>query len=53
MGSVKSALREAAVALLLLTTILFTCVSAIQARAEDGFPFGMEMTVRPEGANDQ
>jgi hypothetical protein len=50
MGSVKFALREAAVALLLLTTILLTsilltCVSAIQARAEDGFPFGMEMTL--------
>jgi len=45
MGSVKFVLREAAVALLLLTTILFTCVSAIQARAEDGCPFGMEMTL--------
>jgi META domain len=45
MGSVKFALREAGVALLLLTTILLTCVSAIQARAEDGFPFGMEMTL--------
>ena len=45
MGSVKFALREAAVALLLLATILFTCVSAIPARAEDGFPFGMEMTL--------
>jgi META domain len=45
MGSVKFALREAAVALLLLTTILLTCVSAIRARAEDGFPFGMEMTL--------
>jgi len=45
MGSVKFALREAAVASLLFTTILLTCVSAIQARAEDGFPFGMEMTL--------
>jgi len=45
MGSVKFALREVAVALLLLTTILLTCVSAIPARAEDGFPFGMEMTL--------
>ncbi len=45
MGSVKFALsrfalREAGVALILLAS-----VSAIEARAEDGFPFGMEMTL--------
>src|SRR6266851_9354896 len=50
MGSVKFALskfalREAGIALILLTSILVTCVSAIQARAEEGFPFGMEMTL--------
>jgi heat shock protein HslJ len=33
-------LRKTGVALLLLTS-----VSSIQARAEDGFPFGMEMTL--------
>ena len=50
MGSVKFALskfalREAGIALILLTSILVTCASAIQARAEEGFPFGMEMTL--------
>jgi META domain len=50
MGSVNFALRERGVALLLLssillTSILFTCGSAVQARAQDGFPFGMEMTL--------
>jgi hypothetical protein len=45
MSSVKFVLskflsREAGVALILLTA-----VSAIQARAEEGFPFGMEMTL--------
>jgi hypothetical protein len=45
MSSVKFVLskflsREASVALLLLTS-----VSASQARAEEGFPFGMEMTL--------
>src|SRR6266436_4452792 len=50
MGSVKFALsnfalREAGIALILLTSILVTCVSSIHARAEDGFPFGMEMTL--------
>jgi hypothetical protein len=50
MGSVKFALskfalREAGIALILLTSISVTCVSAIQARAEEGFPFGMEMTL--------
>jgi hypothetical protein len=36
----KFPLRKTGVALLLLTS-----VSSIQARAEDGFPFGMEMTL--------
>jgi hypothetical protein len=50
MGSVKFALRERGDGLLslssiLLTSILFTCGSAIQARAQDSFPFGMEMTL--------
>jgi hypothetical protein len=40
MGSVKFAFRQAGVVLILLAS-----VSAIQARAEDGFPFGMEMTL--------
>jgi hypothetical protein len=45
MGAVKLALskllsREAGVALILLTS-----VSASQARAEEGFPFGMELTL--------
>jgi hypothetical protein len=48
MGSVKFALRkfvsiEAGVALLLLIS-----VSSIKARAEDGFPFGMEMTLEAQ-----
>jgi hypothetical protein len=45
MGSVKFALREDAIVSLLLTTILFICGFAVQARADDGFPFGMEMTL--------
>jgi hypothetical protein len=50
MGSVKFALRARGVALLslssiLLTSIFFICESALQARAQDGFPFGMEMTL--------
>jgi len=40
MSSVKFALRQAGAALILLAS-----VSAISARAEDGFPFGMEMTL--------
>jgi META domain len=40
MSSVKFALWPAGVAL-----ILFASASAISARAEDGFPFGMEMTL--------
>jgi heat shock protein HslJ len=40
MSSVKFALRQAGVALILLAS-----VSAISARAEEGFPFGMEMTL--------
>src|SRR5258707_10930334 len=40
MGSVKFAWRAAGVALLVLTS-----VSSISASAEDGFPFGMEMTL--------
>src|ERR1700748_1349294 len=40
MSSVKFALRQAGAALILLSS-----VSAISARAEDGFPFGMEMTL--------
>src|SRR6201985_606333 len=40
MSSVKFALRQAGAALILLSS-----VSAISARAQDGFPFGMEMTL--------
>src|ERR1700709_2751387 len=40
MGSVKFAWRAAGVALLVLTS-----VSSISASAEDGFPFGMEITL--------
>jgi META domain len=40
MSSVKFALRQAGVALILLGS-----ASAISARAEEGFPFGMEMTL--------
>jgi hypothetical protein len=40
MSSVKFALRAAGVAVL-----SFTSVSSISARAEEGFPFGMEMTL--------
>ena len=40
MSSVRFALRQAGAALILLAS-----VSAISARAEDGFPFGMEMTL--------
>jgi META domain len=40
MSSVKFAVRRAGVALILLGS-----ASAISARAEDGFPFGMEMTL--------
>ena len=39
----KFELRKAGVALLLLAS-----VSSIQARAEDGFPFGMEMTLEAQ-----
>src|SRR5690242_12038330 len=40
MSSVKFALRQAGVAFILLAS-----ASAISARAQDGFPFGMEMTL--------
>src|SRR5262249_36829961 len=40
MSSVKLALRQACASLILLTF-----ASAVSARAEDGFPFGMEMTL--------
>ena len=40
MSSDKFALRQVGVALILLAS-----ASAISARAEDGFPFGMEMTL--------
>jgi hypothetical protein len=40
MSSVKFVLRQAGVALILLAS-----ASAISARAQDGFPFGMEMTL--------
>ena len=40
MGSVKFALRQAGVAVILLAF-----VPAINARAQEGFPFGMEMTL--------
>jgi heat shock protein HslJ len=40
MSSVKFAFRQAGIVLIMLAS-----VSAIQARAADGFPFGMEMTL--------
>jgi hypothetical protein len=40
MSSVKFALRQAGI-----VGILLACIPALQARAQDGFPFGMEMTL--------
>jgi hypothetical protein len=40
MSSVKFALRQASV-----VGIVLACIPALQARAQDGFPFGMEMTL--------
>ena len=45
MGSVKFALSKFALAAAGVAVILLACVSAIEARAQDGFPFGMEMTL--------
>jgi hypothetical protein len=40
MSSVKFALRQAGI-----VGVLLACIPALQARAQDGFPFGMEMTL--------